>query len=90
MPAKKEPKESSKRSNKNISNFEQSIQQLEMIVQKMESGDLDLEQSLKQFEQGIKLAKSCHNTLAQAELKIEQLIEENGLQQVIPFEQSDA
>jgi exodeoxyribonuclease VII small subunit len=42
----------------NLKDFEQSLQQLEKIVNKMESGDLGLEQSLDQFEQGIKLART--------------------------------
>ena len=77
-------------SEKSIKDFEKSLQQLEQIVQQMESGDLGLEESLKQFEQGIKLAKNCQNALSTAELKVKQLIEQNGLQQTMPFgEQND-
>ena len=72
-----------------LKDFEKSLQQLEKIVGKMESGELGLEESLKQFESGIKLAKSCQDTLANAELKVEQLIEKNGLQQTVPFEDLD-
>jgi exodeoxyribonuclease VII small subunit len=72
---------------KSIKDFEKSLQQLEAIVQKMETGELGLEQSLKQFEQGIQLAKTCQNALSTAELKVNQLIQENGLQQSIPFEE---
>jgi exodeoxyribonuclease VII small subunit len=74
---------------KSIKDFEKSLQQLESIVQKMETGELGLEQSLTQFEQGIQLAKTCQNALSSAELKVNQLIEENGLQQSIPFEEHD-
>ena len=76
-------------SDNSIKDFEKSLQELEQIVQKMEAGELDLEQSLQQFEQGIALAKSCQNALSAAELKVNQLIEENGLQQSIPFEAPD-
>ncbi len=72
-----------------LRDFEKSLQQLEKIVGKMESGELGLEESLKQFESGIKLAKSCQDTLANAELRVEQLIEKNGLQQTVPFEDLD-
>ncbi len=72
-----------------LKDFEKSLQQLEKIVGKMESGELGLEESLKQFESGIKLAKSCQDTLANAELRVEQLIEKNGLQQTAPFEDLD-
>ena len=50
---------------------------------------LGLEESLQQFESGIKLAKSCQDTLANAELRVEQLIEKNGLQQTVPLEDLD-
>ena len=72
-----------------IKDFEKSLQQLEKIVARMESGELGLEESLQQFESGIKLAKSCQDTLANAELRVEQLIEKNGLQQTVPFEDLD-
>ncbi len=73
----------------NLKNFEKSLQQLEKIVGSMESGELSLEESLEQFEKGIKLARSCQDTLAGAELRVEQLIEKNGLQQTIPLEDLD-
>ncbi len=73
-------------SDPSIKDFEKSLKQLEEIVQQMENGELDLEKSLEQFEQGIKLAKSCQNALSSAELKVNQLIEENGLQQLVPFD----
>ncbi len=72
-----------------LRDFEKSLQQLEKIVSQMESGDLGLEESLARFEKGIKLAKACQDTLANAELKVEQLIEKNGLQQTVPLEGLD-
>lgn len=76
-------------SDKSIKDFEKSLQNLEQIVQKMENGDLGLEDSLKQFEKGIQLAKSCQTALSSAELKVNQLIEQNGLQQTMPFEEQN-
>ena len=72
-----------------LKDFEKSLQQLEQIVNHMESGDLGLEESLAQFESGIKLARSCQDTLANAELRVAQLIEKNGLQQAVPLEDLD-
>ena len=72
-----------------LKDFEKSLQQLEKIVTQMESGELGLEDSLNQFEQGIKLAKNCQDTLTNAEQRVEQLIEKNGLLQTIPFEDLD-
>ncbi len=72
-----------------IKDFEKSLSQLEKIVNRMEGGDLGLEESLNQFEKGIELASICQDTLSSAELRVEQLIEKNGLQQTIPFEDTD-
>ena len=75
--------------NDNLKQFEKAMQQLEKIVGQMESGELGLQESLEQFEKGIKLAKHCQDTLAGAELRVEQLIEKNGLAQTVPFEELD-
>lgn len=72
-----------------LKDFEKSLEQLEKIVARMEAGELGLEESLSHFEKGIALAKNCQDTLANAELRVEQLIEKNGLQQTIPFEDLD-
>lgn len=53
--------------------FEQSMDELEAIVLTLEKGELSLEESLKQFEKGITLARKCQNVLEQAEQKIEML-----------------
>jgi exodeoxyribonuclease VII small subunit len=73
----------------NLKDFEKSLQSLEKIVSNMESGELGLEESLAQFEKGIKLARNCQDTLTNAEFRVEQLIEKNGLQQTVPFEDLD-
>lgn len=51
--------------------FEQSITELEEIVRQLEKGELSLENSLKQFEKGISLARHCQDILQKAEQKIE-------------------
>lgn len=53
--------------------FEKSIAELESIVMQLEKGELSLEDSLKQFEKGITLARKCEETLNKAEQKIEML-----------------
>ncbi len=72
-----------------LKDFEKALQKLEKIVNAMESGELGLEDSLSQFEEGIKLAKSCQDTLSNAETRVEKLIEKNGLEQAIPFDSAD-
>lgn len=51
--------------------FEQSVSELEHIVKQLENGELSLEDSLKEFEKGIHLARKCQEVLNQAEQKIE-------------------
>jgi len=63
--------------NKNEISFESSITQLEFLVNKMESGEGSLEQSLNWFEEGISLIKTCQDQLKEAEQKVEKLIAEN-------------
>ncbi|KZN48170.1 exodeoxyribonuclease VII small subunit [Pseudoalteromonas luteoviolacea] len=55
-------------------NFEEAVNELESIVQEMEHGELTLEQSLKQFERGIKLAQASNQKLQQAEQKVNILL----------------
>lgn len=59
-------------------NFEKQLEELEQIISRMEQGDLSLEKSIKEFEQGIKLANDCQKTLSEAELKVKILLSENG------------
>lgn len=59
-------------------NFEQSIAELEGIVSNLEKGELSLEESLKQFEKGIGLARQCQQILKQAEQKIEMLTKDEN------------
>ncbi len=59
-------------------NFEQSMQDLEKIVTELEKGDLNLDESVKKFEEGMKLAKQCNNMLEKAEKKITILLEKDG------------
>lgn len=56
--------------------FEQSMKQLEQIVQDLESGDLPLEKAIKKFEEGIKLSKLCSKKLDETEKKISILLED--------------
>lgn len=72
-----------------IKDFEKSLNELECIVNKMESGDLALDESLNTFEKGIKLANSCQAALDQASQKVNILIEENGLQKIVTFDSED-
>lgn len=58
--------------------FEESLTELEGIVDKLEKGQLSLDDSLMLFEKGIKLVNECNMKLKSAQQKVEQLIVENG------------
>ncbi len=55
-------------------NFETSIEQLEKIVQDLEKGNLNLDDSIKKFEEGMKISKECNRFLEDAEKRITVLI----------------
>jgi exodeoxyribonuclease VII small subunit len=70
--------------------FEEALQKLEAIVAKMEEGDLPLEEALKAFEEGVRLAKFCTSKLDEAERKVEKLIRDQGGKiQTAPFSEED-
>lgn len=58
--------------------FEESLASLEELVSKMDSGELELEQSLEAFEQGIKLIRDCQHSLQTAEQKVQKLVESSA------------
>jgi exodeoxyribonuclease VII small subunit len=59
-------------------NFEESLSELETLVEEMEQGNLSLEDSLSRFEKGISLTTECQQALQSAELKVRELVEKNG------------
>lgn len=69
--------------------FEQSLADLQQLVERLESGELSLEDSLSAFEQGIRLTRDCQSALGQAEQKVQVLLERNGEAQSVPFEVDD-
>ncbi len=67
--------------------FEKKLKRLEEIVGTMEKGSLALEESLKLFEEGVKLSKDCHEQLSKAEQKVKLLlsVDESGKAQTKDF-----
>jgi exodeoxyribonuclease VII small subunit len=66
--------------------FEEALGRLEDIVKKMEAGDMTLEESLKAFEEGIKLARLCSRRLDEAERRVEILLKQEEETVVKPFQ----
>ena len=58
-----------------IAEFEHSLDELEQLVARMEGGELGLDDSLKSFERGVALYRSCQGALEQAELRVRQLLD---------------
>ncbi|PTU74128.1 exodeoxyribonuclease VII small subunit [Pseudomonas mangrovi] len=66
--------------------FEQSLAELQTLVERLETGELSLEDSLTAFEQGIRLTRECQTSLSQAEQKVRVLLERDGEITDAPFE----
>jgi exodeoxyribonuclease VII small subunit len=71
--------------------FEQSLERLEKIVERLEGGQLTLSESLAQYEHGVKYLQYCYRQLERAERKIELLagVDAEGRVKSQPFEESD-
>lgn len=70
--------------------FESAIQELELIVEQMESGNITLEESLSQFERGIALTRNCQEALKAAEQKVEILMRKSGQEKFAPFDSTNS
>lgn len=79
MPAKKSKKTGNM-------DFEKAMEELESLVDKMESGDLSLEDSLKHFERGVKLTRQCQTALKDAEQKVSILLSEDNKTKLTDFD----
>ncbi len=69
-----------------VAEFEQSLDELEKLVERMEHGDLSLDDSLKSFERGIHLYRNCQTALEQAELKVKLLLDPTDPDSAVDFE----
>ncbi len=69
--------------------FESAMKSLEEIVDRLEKGDLSLEESLALFEEGVGISRFCHSRLEEAERKVEILLKsEEGELKAVPFEKA--
>lgn len=68
--------------------FEESLVQLEEIVQRLERGDVPLEEALAAFQEGMTLSKQCQDTLEKAEKTLTKIMTENN--EEIPFEEEES
>ncbi len=69
-----------------MATFEESLKQLEKVVDQLERGDLPLEESIKLFEDGVRLSSACKQELDAAEGKVQILMKErDGITRAEPF-----
>ena len=70
--------------------FEAALKKLESIVANLENGDLSLEDALKQYEEGVRMADVCSKRLTEAEKRVEVVMKINpGKFKTVPFEEND-
>jgi len=67
-----------KRKSTDTIDFEKALDELENLVERMEKGESNLEDSLKDFERGIELTRQCQKALAEAEQKVQILLKKDG------------
>jgi exodeoxyribonuclease VII small subunit len=72
-----------------LPDFEKALEELESLVEQLESGELNLDQSLQQFKRGVELTRHCQGVLEQAQQLVEQLIEPDDESSATPFERDD-
>ncbi len=91
MPRKTTPKDSPALGNEDTPtvDFEQSLKALEALVERLEGGELPLEQALEAFETGVRLTRECQQALRQAEQKVEILTGSGEGARPVPFEAED-
>jgi exodeoxyribonuclease VII small subunit len=68
-----------------VAGFERSLDELEQLVQKMEKGELSLDESLSAYERGVALYRQCQGALQQAELRVRLLSDLSDPESAVPF-----
>ena len=71
--------------NSKLPDFEQALDELEKLVERLERGDLPLEEALRVFERGVALTRHCQSALKAAQQKVEILLRRSGQTEVEPF-----
>ena len=74
---------------KKLPDFEKSLEELESLVEQLESGDLSLDESLKQFKRGVELTRHCQGVLEKAQQTVEKLVDNTDENSAVPFETDD-
>jgi exodeoxyribonuclease VII small subunit len=70
--------------------FERALAELEALVERLEGGDLPLDEALKTFERGVELTRHCQDSLKAAQQRVEILLKRNGRPEPEPFSVSES
>jgi exodeoxyribonuclease VII small subunit len=70
--------------------FEQALAELEALVERLERGDLPLDEALKTFERGVELTRHCQGSLKAAQQRVEVLLKRNGQVEPEPFTMAES
>lgn len=74
---------------KQLPDFEKSLEELEGLVEQLESGELNLDQSLQQFKRGVELTRHCQAVLEKAQQTVEKLVDLDDESSAAPFADDD-
>jgi exodeoxyribonuclease VII small subunit len=69
-----------------LPDFEKSLAELETLVERLESGELSLDESLRQFQRGVELTRHCRGVLERAQQTVEQLLDVDDESTATPFD----
>jgi exodeoxyribonuclease VII small subunit len=72
-----------------LPDFEKSLAELESLVEQLESGDLSLDESLRQFKRGVELTRHCQDVLNKAQQTVEKLLDVDDESTAVPFDDDD-
>ncbi|AFI84012.1 exodeoxyribonuclease VII small subunit [Methylophaga nitratireducenticrescens] len=66
--------------------YEAAVNELESLVERLEKGDISLEESLKLYERGVLLTRDCQEALQAAEQKVQMLLQQSGQSELVDFD----
>ena len=66
--------------------YEAAVKELEALVERLEQGDISLEESLKLYERGVMLTRDCQDSLKAAEQKVQMLLQQSGQNDMVDFD----
>lgn len=72
-----------------LPDFEKALEELESLVEQLESGDLSLDQSLSQFKRGVELTRHCQGVLDEAQQVVQKLMDTDDESSAVPFDSGD-